>query len=162
MPSTGAPLKVSNGSSSGLFSPVLGMRVALVVAYHVDRSRLLTAGTTLRAASNAPVLPADVPDLESEWPGGVTAHGSAYASSTSFDGATVSEWMFELVRRNEFPEVRSRFQSFFTAESLADARALRHFMGDLNLPIVRVRGELTHRGNMNLIRLFVPERGAPL
>ena len=133
--------------------------MTLVVAYHVDRSGALTSGATIGTARNLPGLPADVPDLESEWPGGVTTHGLAYACSMNFDGSTVSEWLFELIRRNEFAKTRSRFQSIFAVESLADARAFRHFVGVLSCPIVRVQGELAHRANMGLIRWNAPALG---
>lgn len=140
------------------FSAV-GMHLALVVAYHVDRSRTLAAGATIDTAP-APVLPADVPDLESEWPGGLTAHGLRYACSMTFDGSTVPEWLFELVRRNEFAEAHSRFQSIFALESLFDARAFRHYGGGvLDVPIFRVHGQLAHRANMNLIRWNAPALG---
>jgi hypothetical protein len=45
-------------------------------------------------------------------------------------------------------------------DTLADARAFRHAVGGvLSVPIFRVRGELTHRANMNLIRWTAPAVG---
>jgi hypothetical protein len=126
------------------------------VAFHVDRSGALTSGMVLGSQAT-PAMPADVPPLTDEWPGGLTGHGLRYATSASFDGETASEWFFELVRRSEFPNVRSRFQAVFAMASLADARAFRHAIpGNLLVPIVRVQGDLAHRANMNLIRWTAP------
>jgi hypothetical protein len=130
--------------------------MAEVIAYHVDRSAALVAGTVLDVRQS-PSMPADVPQLDQEWPGGLTSHGIQYATSMQFNGETVSEWLFELVRRAEFPQARSRFQSVFAMASLADARAFRHAIGGvLSVPIFRVRGELAHQANMNLIRSTAP------
>jgi hypothetical protein len=127
-----------------------------VVAYHVDRSQALAPGATLDVQPT-PVMPADVPPLDQEWPGGLTAHGLRYAASMNFDGETASEWMFELVRRAEFAASKSRFQSVFACPSLADARAFRHAIGGvLTVPIFRVRGQLALKANMNLIRWTAP------
>jgi hypothetical protein len=131
-------------------------RVAEIVGFHVDRSDTLTPGAVLQNQP-LPAMPADVPALADEWPGGLTGHGLRYATSASFDGETASEWFFELVRRAEFSTMRSRFQAVFAMTSLSDARAFRHAMGgNLLVPIVRVQGALAHRANMNLIRWTAP------
>jgi hypothetical protein len=62
---------------------------------------------------------------DSWFPGGVTQHGETYllspASATILD--PVVELTCELVRRAEFAQARSRFESLFGCATPAEARA---------------------------------------
>jgi hypothetical protein len=123
----------------------------LQTSFHLDRGRLLVAGTVV-SLEPAPALPAGGPDLGAEWPGGLSRHGAAYLCLPQpFTGSAVSEIVFEFVRRGEFGAVHSRMQSLFAMETLAEARAFRHRTGDLTVPIVRVDGVVALKANMALI-----------
>lgn len=125
------------------------------IVYHLDRSRELETGRRLDLVE-VPSMPAGGPDLSAEWPDGMSRHGRRYATEW-VSGATEPEWMFELLRRSEFPALPSRLASAFGFGALADARAFRyHFGGDLTVPIRRLRGRVTHRGNLFLLRATQP------
>ncbi|MHB8235675.1 MAG: hypothetical protein ACYDHT_13570, partial [Solirubrobacteraceae bacterium] len=96
------------------------------------------------------------PNLAGEWPA-MTQHGAQYTLASTLDGSVAPEWFFELVRRAEFSERPSRFESVFAFETLFDARAFRHSYGGNNsVPILRVEGSVAHRANMNLVRWTSP------
>ena len=99
-----------------------------MTAFHLDRAASLATGSVMTLEA-PPGLPFGGPDLAQDWPA-MSKHGIQYAGWAAFDGSVVSEWFFELVRRSEFPDRPSRFTSVFAFETLAEARAFRHFSGN--------------------------------
>lgn len=64
--------------------------------------------------------------------------------------SAIYEWMFELVRRSEFPDRPSRFQSFFGCETEEEAAAFRSDFGP-DAQIVEIEYDDGHRADMDLL-----------
>lgn len=97
-----------------------------MIAYHVDRKNLLSPN---QIVTLSPVISANRPDsaiITDFFPEGLSCHGYHYIVSPSHPlppGHTsyyVMEYELELVRRSFFPNLPSRFQSFFALEKLDD------------------------------------------
>lgn len=101
-----------------------------------------------------PWLPRPAEALISEWyPDGLTQHGSQYLADPRSDGGSRTiELLWELTRRAEFPDRRSRMTSVFAMATLEDALAFRaeHRAG-FHAGVWRVQAECAHRGNMKLV-----------
>jgi hypothetical protein len=65
----------------------------------------------------------------------------------------IIELVAELVRRLSFPDHPSRFTSVFAWESLDDAKWFRQKYSSPEAPIFRMSGEMTFRGDINLLLL---------
>lgn len=64
--------------------------------------------------------------------------------------SAIYEWVFELVRRSEFPDRPSRFQSFFGFETEEDAGAFRSNFGPA-AQILEIEYEGGYRADMDLL-----------
>lgn len=118
-----------------------------------------TPGSTLdRVAATPPLAPGSDDEIRRLFPAGMTSHGQQYVAGWPAPEAQPSwavEAFFEAVRRAEYPDRPSRFESIFAFETVADARA---FVGGFRLgtpcAIYRVKGDAGHRANMSLLRLL--------
>jgi hypothetical protein len=119
---------------------------------HAPGTGLLPDELTLR--TDYPWVPAPAQSLVAEWfPEGLTQHGRQYLLDFQSDpNSRTLEVMWELVRRAEFQDKRSRMTSVFAMASLEDALAFRaEFRAGPKAGIYRVDGECCHMGNMRLI-----------
>ncbi len=92
--------------------------------------------------------------VDAMFPKGVSRHGDHYFLQNSSRAAVASpaiELLFEYVRRANFPERPSRFQSWFGVQSLDEARAFRVRFCSGQGPIWRVTANQFFRANMNLL-----------
>lgn len=127
------------------------------VFYAVDRERKLSQGRVLCLEKHNDVTPIELQQhVDILFPEGLSIHGDKYfLSNSSFGNVTnpAIELLFEYVRKSEFSEITSRFQSFFACETLDEARSFKHFHGDLNSPIYEVHSDRPYfKANMNLLR----------
>lgn len=99
-----------------------------MIAYHVDRSNSLSPNQIVILT---PVISESRPDsavITDLFPDGLSHHGFHYIDSPAQlsppERASyyVMEYELELVRRSFFPNLPSRFQSFFALEKLEDLR----------------------------------------
>ena len=126
--------------------------------FYVDRSRSIQAGTKLGLISIPQnLVPPGVDALIQElFPKGVTNHAQWIWRALEVNG--LHESMFEYVRRLEFAEKPSRFESIFAFGQLEDARtfAARYpFKGVFGGNLLRVEGESRHRGNLALFDVII-------
>jgi hypothetical protein len=99
--------------------------VMAFTAYTVDRAGRLQVGMTMDRVRYSDVQPGVLQQLVDAWhPAGVTQHGETYLVSPT--NATVLdpvvELTCELVRRAEFAEAPSRFESIFGCATVAEAQ----------------------------------------
>jgi hypothetical protein len=95
------------------------------VTYSVDRLGQLQAGMSLELIRYANVQPPVLQvDVDAWFPEGVTSHGERYLlrPAPAFMFEPNIELTCELIRRAEFPNLPSRFQSAFGCKSLAEAK----------------------------------------
>lgn len=146
------------------------------IYYTVDRSRDLEPGSRLvcnHELSNCRMFPmkehfdrADIEALaKAEFPNGLSPHGKRYfldeplVISTSNGPAPyaphipIIELVVELIRRLEFPDHPSRYESLFAWETPEDATSFRdsYCAGEGNL--LRVEAECAGRYDMNQLFL---------
>jgi hypothetical protein len=133
--------------------------------YHVDRKQTLVSGQVLeltrfndilltgRGVTDPTLLQRHVDDM---FPQGVSRHGDQYFlghQSLATVASPSIELTFEYVRRAYFPDKPSRFVSWFAADSLDGARAIRtrYFQGVGR--IWHVTGGTAFRADMQLLHL---------
>ena len=102
--------------------------------YHVDRANTLTAGQIIdyRQAN----LASDAPDylktgIEKFFEGGISRHGQEYlqrpilvsGNPITVESDTYLEVILELIRQKMYPDLPSRYQSFFAYGSIDQAKA---------------------------------------
>ena len=109
-----------------------------MIAYHVDRLKQLSPGDAISLTTRHDL------DLLSLYPAGLSRHGIRYMSEifgASFQEMTNwnTELLFELFRRAHFPNLPSRYQSFFVCQS-KDELEKWNFDGN----VVMVRFENAH------------------
>jgi hypothetical protein len=140
-------------------------------AFHVDRIGGLQAGERLGLFMPWTDALAD-PTLQHVaqlFPTGVTRHGWGYLLSDTLvfpprlagcDEAALAamrnhaiELLYEYVRRAEFGDRPSRFQSVFAWESLQDAQRFVAASGAAAPTIWRLEGTITFRADINLVTL---------
>ena len=126
--------------------------------FYADRSRTLGPGTELGLIAPPhnlvpPGLNSLVQDL---FPNGVTNHAQWLWRSIDVYG--LHESLFEYVRRGEFADKPSRFESIFGFAQLDDARtflARYPVKGVFGGNVLRVEGESRHRGNLALFDVIM-------
>ncbi|MFL1407374.1 hypothetical protein ACJO2E_18675 [Marinobacter sp. M1N3S26] len=123
--------------------------------YTVDRTGSLKEG--LEISLNSPEI--NSPELQehmlSMFPEGLSHHGVSYfvSSESRADSPSQSiELLFEYVRQAHYPELMSRFQSFFACQSIEEARLFRqnYGTGDEKIYEVLARGRY-FKANMRLL-----------
>ncbi|PLR84671.1 hypothetical protein CVD25_01150 [Bacillus canaveralius] len=120
--------------------------------YHLDRRGAIQEGQTLSLRSysiNSPIR-AIKDHAQSLFIDGVTPHGNMYINSRGIPD-NYSEWFFEYVRRCNFNDRPSRFQSFFSFLSLEE---LQRFKQKLNInkgTIYVVECQNYFKADMNLL-----------
>jgi hypothetical protein len=125
--------------------------------YHVDRRGTLTDGAVIDLVQHKDVQP-DVlqQHLDRLFPGGVTGHGNQYFVGFQIIGPIQEpaiELLFEYVRRAEFPDRPSRFESGFAFDTVEGARRFRGDMGAAGAAIWEVEAESAFQADMNYLKL---------
>ncbi|MEK3699367.1 hypothetical protein NYE33_20555 [Paenibacillus sp. FSL R10-2199] len=95
-----------------------------MIAYHIDRLGSLKAGETirLRDVSLNPSILKDI--LDQRYPSGLSMHGDKYYATQANEGELqdiLTENIYEYERRLHYPNLPSRFQSFFASETIETA-----------------------------------------
>lgn len=124
--------------------------------YAVDRTHQLAEGMTISLTKYDDVQPNELQEhVDILFPDGFSVHGKRYLLENSSHGnisEPAIELLFEYVRQAHFPEITSRFQSFFACETLEDARTFKIGFGDSESRIYEINTENSYfRGNMNLL-----------
>ena len=145
--------------------------------YSVDRRGFYAAGGTLGLFESDPRQGAQpflnsgdnwfgaadiAAHVKALYPDGLSLHGWEYMTWRLFPftepnsrltftpNERAIELMFDYVRRASFPELPSRFQSYFGWESLDDARA---FAAQSGRPVYRIEADRTVRVDMQWLNL---------
>ena len=88
------------------------------------------------------------------FPDGVSSHGNIYFLNGKQDTLHVSpnlELVFEYVRRSNFKDLPSRFQSVFAWDNIEDARwFLKNYPGEKSF-LYEVKSDVIHKANMKLL-----------
>jgi len=139
--------------------------------YHVDRNRSLMSGQKIELTKFDNINPRLLQKhVDLMFPSGVSHYGDitflnsnrkiSGDSPYKFDGKDGSEGcsaaidiFFEYVRRSDYPNRPSRFESFFGFESLKDARKFREKYCDSNGFIWEVEYDNSIKADMNLLNL---------
>ena len=124
--------------------------------FAVDRAQKLTENTFISLTKYSDVNPRELQiHVDELYPHGVSVHGERYLINSNSHGQISSpaiELLFEYVRKAYFPEVSSRFQSFFACETLSEAQAFKTRYGNEENPIFEIlSSNKCFRGNMNLL-----------
>jgi hypothetical protein len=102
---------------------------------------------------NPPELQSHVNDM---FPAGVSHHGERYFLRNESQARLASpniELLFEYVRRAQYPNRPSRFQSFFAFETIEQAVTFRERYGIANSIVWEVESEENFRADMNLLTI---------
>lgn len=123
--------------------------------FTVDRSGLLSKGHVCALTEYADVAPPEINALVRELcPGGVSFHGEAYLlkndRSTNITDAN-TEIIFEWVRRANFPDRPSRYQSLYAVDNLNAAQTFMNMVGAADSPVFRLVSERAFRADMRLL-----------
>ncbi|MGF1878095.1 DUF2441 domain-containing protein [Photobacterium frigidiphilum] len=126
------------------------------IFYAVDREGRLNKGEELSLDKHEDISPDFLQShVDGMFPDGMSVHGEKYFLSNDSKGNIASpaiELLFEYVRKSDFPEVNSRFQSFFACETLDDARLFRNKFGDSSSRIFEIHSSNPSvKVNMNLL-----------
>lgn len=155
--------------------------------YSVDRQRTLQVGQQIDLITNYSEqrfwsvqdiytesdLKTHLDELFSE---GLSSHGATYFTNAYLilnDPYTrqplpyvphipIIEMVFELVRRTDFRDKPSRFQSLFAWDSIERANQFRHEFQQADAPIFKLQSEIVFRADMQLLLLGGSCLGASL
>ena len=119
-----------------------------MIAYHADRSKQLSPGDVIS------LTPRPDLDLLSLYPAGLSWHGIRYMSEVqgiSFQEMTNwnTELLFELFRRAHFPNLPSRYQSFFVCQNKDE---LEKWNFDGNVVVVQFENAHVFQADASLLR----------
>jgi hypothetical protein len=127
--------------------------------YTVDRRRRLEAGRTLDLVRAENIGAAHVDSVllvhvDRLFPDGVTDHGESFLlQDRPVRANDVIDLLFEYVRRSEFPDRPSRYQSVFGSPNLEAAKAFREEFGRANDPIWEIEADRHFVGDMRHLTL---------
>ena len=97
--------------------------------YHLSRTDSLIPGQLLDLIDTPTCCLETEALFKTSFPSGITKHGEIYLFSQIQNNQIGSmqfiEAVFELIRRAEFPEKPSRFQSIYGCETIEEAKAFR-------------------------------------
>lgn len=124
--------------------------------YTVDRFGSLNEGDVIDLQYHDDVNPSHFQEhVDSMFSDGFSKHGDRYILKSDSIGNVSSpaiELLFEYVRQAHFPNVTSRFQSFFACETQHEASLFRGRFGQGTEKIYEVFTENEYfKGNMNLL-----------
>lgn len=124
--------------------------------FTVDRAGLLRENLEISLTKHQDIKPQELQlHSNSLYPDGVSFHGATYLIKPNSRGNISSpaiELLFEYVRRSNFPQMPSRFQSFFACATLAEAQQFRVNFGRPEQQIWTVYSqEDSFRVNMKLL-----------
>jgi hypothetical protein len=123
--------------------------------YHVDRSNSLTSGLVMGLINYRDVEPDELQKhVDILYPKGLSSHGERYLlknnSSANIADPNI-EILFEYVRRAQFPEKPSRFQSIFAFQTIREASIFRSIYASTNSPIWEVMAMKSFMADMRLL-----------
>ena len=123
--------------------------------FTVDRSGLLSEGHVCVLIEYDDIAPPEINALVRElYPRGVSFHGEAYllrnGIATNITDAN-TEMIFEWVRRADFPDRPSRYQSLYAVDNLDAAHTFMNMFGTGDSPVFRLASESAFRADMRLL-----------
>lgn len=130
--------------------------ITLKTFYTVDRLHRLHQGMIIDLHKREKITPPTLEDHVARlFPEGVSEHGKIYFLGSEARGNVTNssiELLFEYVRQSHFPELTSRFQSFFAWEGLSDAKKFKSLYASNGAKIWEVTTEQAYFiGNMRLL-----------
>jgi len=127
------------------------------VFYTLDRQGTLSSGITINLIRYQDINPAELQlHVDNMFPDGVSSFGERYFLKNSSDPRLTEpaiELIFEYVRRANFPERPSRFQSVFVFELLNQVIEFRNKFGSGQGIIWEVKSEKYFKADMNILTL---------
>ena len=125
--------------------------------YTLDRLSMLGSGITIHLVKYQDISPFELQiHVDKMFPDGVSSFGERYFLRNSSDPRLTEpaiELIFEYVRRANFPERPSRFQSVFGFESLNQVIEFRNRFGGGQGVIWEIESEKYFRADMSLLTL---------
>jgi len=124
----------------------------------VDRLGSLKEGDVIELGHYRDVSPDYLQEhVDSIFSNGFSQHGERYLLKGDGTGNTSNnsaiELLFEYIRQSHYPEVTSRFQSFFACETLREAKKFRGEFGKNTDKIFEVFTDNNYfKGNMSLLQ----------
>ncbi|MFD2640024.1 hypothetical protein [Piscibacillus salipiscarius] len=120
--------------------------------YHLDRIGSLEIGKEISlnpiyVNSNSKEISNHIKELFKE---GISKHGLQYINALQGNNAQ-TEWFFEYVRRSNFQDKPSRFQSFFGFSTLDDIERMKSKLNISGGTIYLVQSSQYFRADMNLL-----------
>ena len=125
--------------------------------FHVDRTLRLKEGQEINLIKYDDIRPEELQEhVNFLYPEGVSSHGNHYiltGNTFANDSEPIIELLFEYVRRSDFPQRTSRFQSFFAFDNLELAQdfILNYWNSAYN--IWEVQADRYFKADMNLLSL---------
>lgn len=130
--------------------------------YHVDRLSTLTEGQIIQLVKWDDI---DPPELQNQadilFPDGVSYHGNCYMLSSDWalqsnpnnrDPKTI-EIIYEYIRRSNFTDKPSRFQSFFALNTMDQVKRFKDKYDIHNSSVWVVESDSVFKADMNLLSL---------
>lgn len=127
--------------------------------YHIDRCNYLNVGDEINLKIHSDIICANAPlnlqEIVNEmFPNGVSYHGEAYFLNKPIivDTSQDIELTFELIRRYKYPNMLSRFESFFAIDKETIIPMINRLNCNINnIRIYEVEAEIYSRHDMNLL-----------
>ena len=134
--------------------------------FHVDRSGSLQVGQVIDldpSPTGPPLTREQEVELGRLFPQGIARHAQEWLANFGADGSLVQrELLYEFVRRADYPDRPSRFESVFGFATEEDARAFLNVYVGGQPPIVRLEADEHFRANMLLLDITRPGAGISL
>ena len=120
--------------------------------FHLDRAGSLEIGETisLEPVSINSEFSGPIHHVNELFKEGVSKHGLQYINQRDTPEC-LSEWFFEYVRKGNFNDKPSRFQSFFAVASLVDIKRLQKKLNYSGGTVYLIECENYFQADMNLI-----------
>ena len=123
--------------------------------YHLDRTGSLEIGQTI-SLEPTEIFNCSIDHLIDHanelFEKGISRHGLQYINQRVTDDS-LSEWFFEYVRRSNFTDKPSRFQSFFALSSLEDIQKFKKRFNISSGNVYLIESENYFKADMNLVGL---------
>lgn len=125
------------------------------IFFHVDRLCKIDPTREIGLAKFTNITPPILQDhVDKMFPDGVSLHGDRYFLQNSANPLLTNpniEIFFEFVRRADFPNKPSRFQSLFASETYEEAKFFKENYGNNESKIWKIKAKQFHKGDMSLL-----------
>lgn len=126
-----------------------------MIFYTIDRGSTLKENLKINLKLYDDISPTFLKGhVDSLFPDGLSSHGEHYFLRNNSKALNVSpmlELIIEYVRRADYKNKPSRFQSFFAFDSLSQAKDFRSEYGETSNAIYKINTDIYHKANMKLL-----------